>query len=206
VEPKKNCCHLSSNNLPGIGEITTMATEKNHDSQGTSAMCGLTLTELVKIVGDSSPDYRRKAMDIFLMAGFKVCLPILEEAVRNDDDADLRNGAMDALVAFGEMAVPHLTKLLTDNNEEVRNFSAVMLGDIGNPNAVEPLINALQDPHANVRHGAAEALGRIGDVRAVIPLQALSNGDEWDQFYSTAALGLLAEAGLDVSPQGVAGH
>jgi HEAT repeat protein len=98
---------------------------------------------------------------------------------------------MEALVAFWEMAVPYLTKLLTDDNEEVRNFSAVMLGDIGNSKAVTALIKALRDPEANVRHGAAEALGKIGDARAMEPLQEMANGDMWDQFYSSAALELL---------------
>ena len=70
-----------------------------------------------------------------------------------------------------------------------------MLGDIGNPKAVEPLINALQDPGANVRHGAADALGKIGDLRAVIPLQELGKGDPWDEFYSGAALELMGLSG-----------
>lgn len=152
----------------------------------------IALPELVRLIADSSTEHRQKAMDLVLMVGLKVCLPILENAVRNDSDADLRNGAMEALVAFGEMAVPHLTKLLTDDNEEVRNFSAVMLGDIGNPKAVSALIAALQDPDANVRHGAAEALGKIGDYRAVSPLQKMCRGDFWDHFYADAALQMLA--------------
>lgn len=152
----------------------------------------MNVSDLVRLIADSSPEYRQKAKDIVLMAGFEVCLPILEAAVRNDEDADLRNGAMEALVAFGEMAVPHLSSLLTDDNEEVRNFSAVMLGDIGNPMAVIPLITALQDQDANVRHGAAEALGKIGDPRALQPLQELGKGDFWDQFYAEAAINLLA--------------
>ena len=176
-----------------------MTTENCSNEQSIVAMHGVTLPELVRLIADGSTEYRQKAMDIVLLVGLKVCLPILEEAVRNDEDADLRNGAMEALVAFGEMAVPHLTKLLIDDNEEVRNFSAVMLGDIGNPKAVMPLINALQDTEANVRHGAAEALGKIGDLRAVIPLQAMGNGDMWDQFYSSSALELLAKAVQDGS-------
>ena len=169
-----------------------MSTAKDLNEQSTAAMCGMSVSELVRLIADSDPEYRQKAMDIVLMAGFKVCFPILEEAVRNDEDADLRNGAMDALVAFGEMAVPHLAKLLTDDNEQVRNFSTVMLGDIGNPKAVVPLIKALQDHDANVRHGAAEALGKIGDCRAVSPLQEMCRGDFWDQFYASAALKLLS--------------
>ena len=174
-----------------------MTTEKCSNEQSLVAMHDTTLPELVRMIADRSSAYRQKAMDLVLMVGLKVCLPILEEAVRNDADADLRNGAMEALVAFGEMAVPHLTKLLTDDNEEVRNFSAVMLGDIGNPQAVMPLIDALWDPDENVRHGAAEALVKIGDCRAVPALQTLAEGNLWDRFYASAALELLAGAGKD---------
>jgi len=169
-----------------------MITDNQIDKLPESALQDITLPELVRLIADSSTEHRQKAMDLVLMVGLKVCLPILENAVRNDSDANLRNGAMEALVAFGEMAVPHLTKLLTDDNEEVRNFSAVMLGDIGNPKAVAALVAALEDAEANVRHGAAEALAKIGDYRAVPPLQKMLKGDFWDHFYADAALQMLA--------------
>jgi HEAT repeat protein len=177
-----------------------MATETVNDDQSMAVMHGVTLHELVRLIADNSAGRRQKAMDIVMLVGLKVCLPLLEEAVRNDADADLRNGAMEALVSFGEMAVPHLVKLLEDDNEEVRNFSSVMLGDIGDPKAVPALITALRDPDANVRHGAAEALGKIGDARAISPLQEMAKGDLWDQFYSAAALELLGSGGADRPP------
>jgi HEAT repeat protein len=177
-----------------------MTLETATNEQTMAAVQEVALPEMVRLIAASSTEHRQKAMDIVMLVGLKVCLPILEEAVRNDDDADLRNGAMEALIAFGEMAIPHLTKLLIDDNEEVRNFSSVMLGEIGNPKAVIPLIDALQDPDPNVRHGAAEALGKIGDPRAEIPLQELSEGDFWDHFYATAALQLLTEARAGLGP------
>ena len=127
---------------------------------------------------------------------------LLEEAVRKDRDAALRKGEMELLIAFGDISVPQLTKLLTADNEEVRNFSAVMLGAIGNPQAVMPLIAALRDPEANVRHGAAAALGKIGDCRAVLPLQTLDKGDVRDRLYASAALKILAGAGKDGAATG----
>ena len=120
----------------------------------------------------------------------------------NHGDAELRTGEMELLIAFGDITVPHLTKLLTAGNEEVRNCSAVMLGAIGNPQAVMPLIAALEDPEANVRHGAAAALGEIGDCRAVPALQTLDKGDVRDRLYASAALELLAGAGKDGAAAG----
>ena len=59
-------------------------------------------------------------------------------------------------------------------------FLEITLGKIGDPRAVEPLIDALQDDaFANVRGRAAEALGEIGDPRSVEPLIAALNDEDW---------------------------
>ncbi|HEY6874368.1 MAG TPA: HEAT repeat domain-containing protein [Geobacteraceae bacterium] len=154
-------------------------------------VAGKTIGELLLLVGDAGKGLRQEAMGRLLELGLDTCCAELENAVRNDDDADLRNGAMEAFVGFGPAAVPKLVMLLDDDNEEVRNFSTVMLGDIGSRTAVEPLIRLLSDPDANVRHGAAEALAKIGDRRAVPPLRRLLRGDYWDNGYAVAALGKL---------------
>ena len=150
------------------------------------------IENLLALIGDSGRGLRQHAAERIMMLGLERCYPAIEKAVRNDADADLRNGAMEALVAFDGQAVPKLVKLLLDDNEEVRNFSAVMLGAIGSRESVVPLIAALRDPDANVRHGAAEALGKIGDRRAEQPLRELSTGDSWDRWYALAALADLA--------------
>ena len=120
-----------------------------------------------------------------------------EEALRKERGAAMRHGELELLIAFGDITMPHLTRLLTDGTQEVRSLSAELLGDIGNPQAVMPLIAALLDSEAPVRHGAARALGMLGDCRAVPPLQRLAEGDPWDQLYAAAALKLLAGAGKD---------
>ncbi len=152
---------------------------------------GKSVEELLLLVADAAKGYRQDALDRIMALGLDAVDSILENAVRDDDHADLRNGAMEVLVAFGESAVPMLLELLRDDNEEVRNFSTVMLGDIGSPTAVEPLSEALRDPDATVRHGAAEALGKIGDYRAVEPLREMSRNDFWDSFYALSALSAL---------------
>ncbi len=157
---------------------------------------GKSVEELLLLVADAAKGCRQKAMDRLLAWGLDAVDFFLESAVRNDANADLRNGAMEMLVAFGEPAVPKLLNLLKDANEEVRNFSTVMLGEIGSRAAVELLSEALRDPDATVRHGAAEALGKIGDRRAVEPLREMIRGDFWDNFYATAALVALGEAPL----------
>ncbi len=149
---------------------------------------GRPVIELLLLVGDESKGCRQEALDLLLDRDFDAIYPTLEHAVRNNALADLRNGAMEVLVHFGRKSVPHLVDLLHDGDEEVRNFSTVMLGDIAVRDAVEPLIAALNDPDANVRHGAAEALGRIGDRSALLPLLKLLGEDFWQQYPALAAI------------------
>ena len=46
-------------------------------------------------------------------------------------------------------------------------LAALVLGDLGDPAAIDALTRALHDPDAFVRHHAAYELGKIGDPRAV---------------------------------------
>jgi HEAT repeat protein len=154
---------------------------------------GRTVAELLLLVGDAEHGFKSEAMRLLLGQGLAANFAVYEAAVRNDDEADLRNGAMEMLVKFGEESVPGLALLLADPNEEVRNFCAVMLGDIGSRTAVGALVGALADAETNVSHAAAEALGKIGDRAAVEPLLGLLQGDLWLQFAAITALGELRD-------------
>jgi HEAT repeat protein len=150
---------------------------------------GKSVEELLLLIADNEKGYKPEALDRLLAMGLEENYPVFELAVRDDDNADLRNGAMEVLVNFGVESTPKLIKLLEDANEEVRNFSAVMLGDIGRREAVEALIRALGDPDMNVRHSVAEALGKIGDRAAIPPLVNSLKSDFWLQYAAIAALG-----------------
>jgi len=153
------------------------------------ALPGKSVGELLLLIGDEERGCKLEAMTKVLAMGLDLVYPDIEKAIRDDDDADARNGAMEVLVKFGARSVPRLIRLLADKNGEVRNFAAVMLGDIGSREAVVPLINALRDMDENVRHGAAEALGRIGDRAALVPILELLREDFWQQFPAVVALG-----------------
>lgn len=93
-------------------------------------------------------------------------------------DAGLRDAAAAALVAMGSKVVDILVMALRQAHPDVRATSedpgvratiAGILGRVGDPLAVEPLITALDDVD-EVGLAAAEALGRLGDPRALEPL------------------------------------
>jgi HEAT repeat protein len=83
----------------------------------------------------------------------------------------------------------HFIQMLTDDNEGNRWKAAEMLGRMGDPEAVEPLIETLWDEDSRVRLKAAWALGQIGDQRGIRPLQRLYRmEDEWAQEIIAQAL------------------
>src|SRR4030042_6371151 len=67
----------------------------------------------------------------------------------------------------------HFIELLTDDNEGTRWKAAEALGRMGDPAAVEALIDTLWDDDSRVRLKAAWAFGQIGDQPALRPLQRL---------------------------------
>ena len=87
--------------------------------------------------------------------------------------------AMQRLQKAGESAVEPLIKALLDPNEPgfFRSRVGGTLSMIGNPNAIEPLIEMLDDPEAEVRWHAVKALEEIGDQRAIAPLERLAATD-----------------------------
>jgi HEAT repeat protein len=158
------------------------------------------LEEQLHLIGDVDRGGRREALENMLGMGLDVVYPVIEKAIRDDRDADLRNGAMELLVAFGAASLPRLCELLVDENEEVRNFATVMIGEIGDCAAVTPLIAALDDPDVNVRCGAAEALGRIGDQRAIPHLLPMYRRHSWEKFCAARALDVLDGTWASVLP------
>jgi HEAT repeat protein len=85
-----------------------------------------------------------------------------------------------------------LIEALEDNDSDVRSSAAWLLGDYGDPDAVDALIGTLKDNDSYVRWKAAEALGKLNDKRAVDSLvQALGDRNEWVRKSAAEALGML---------------
>jgi cyclophilin family peptidyl-prolyl cis-trans isomerase/HEAT repeat protein len=84
---------------------------------------------------------------------------------------------------------PELLQYLTASHAGVRRDAALMLGRIGNRNAVSPLSTVLlDDANPKVREMAAFALGEIEDSKAVRPLiTALLNTGEAKEVRARAA-------------------
>ena len=102
---------------------------------------------------------------------------------------------VDRLKARGD--APGLIKALEYQKLwRVRRDAAVALGQIGDADAVEPLIAGLKDDNPSVRLAAAEALGEIGDAGALGPLIAALKSPAVDVRKAAAeSLGQIGDAG-----------
>ena len=148
---------------------------------------------LLMAVADESWPVRQAAAERLVAFDQAALLPHLEKALRDDDDAAMRNAAMEIYVKMGPAAARPLMALLRDADEEVRNFAAVMLGARRERRAVPPLIDALSDPDLNVRHAAAASLGQIGSPDAVPALVGILRAEPWLQFPAIHALGEIGD-------------
>lgn len=85
------------------------------------------------------------------------------------EDGLVRVKAREALIHIGKPAVISLTKVMSSKKEWMRWEATKALGQIGDPAAMEALINALEDEMFDVRWLAAEGLIKIGN-KAIPPL------------------------------------
>jgi hypothetical protein len=92
----------------------------------------------------------------------------------------------------GPEAASELVAALNHENGNVRRLAASALGKIGDPQAVEPLLNLLQhEPHPQVRQYAINALGKLRDLRAQPLLeQIVANSNEPDYNIKSAQTAL----------------
>ncbi len=152
-----------------------------------------TIPLLLVAVTDEVWTVRQAASEALASFSLSVLLPALESSLRDHENASSRNAAMEIYVGLGAAVVPQLIVLLSDADDEVRIFAAVMLGTIRDARAVAPLITALEDENVNVRHAAAMSLGQIGSPAAVQPLIAVLRAEPWLQFSAIFALGAIGD-------------
>ena len=120
--------------------------------------------------------------------------------LRDYNKARRRTAVMKLGLAGGDEAVTALIMALQNRNEDliVRGRAALMLGQLGDTRAVQPLINALDAPGMQTPLHAARSLGRLGDDRAIEPLLLIAGSA--DGKLRAAAMEALQRLGLDEFP------
>jgi HEAT repeat protein len=113
----------------------------------------------------------------------------LINALQNNDLSE--RSATSGLVAIGKPAVNPLIHALNDNGFKGRDGAATTLGEIGDPQAIDPLIQILKNTseESSLRIEVALALGAIGNDRAIDPLiQASKDSNKDIRYYASDAL------------------
>lgn len=149
---------------------------------------------LFKAFGDSSWRVRKLSIDLYL--GLPVSRDLIGEIIEllhAEENAGLRNAAVEILTRMGRDAVPMLLEQSGCPDHDVRKFIIDILGDIADPAAVPTLVRGLSDPDSNVRAAAAENLGKLKAAEAVPDLlRAMQHPDLLLQFTILDALSRIA--------------
>jgi HEAT repeat protein len=137
---------------------------------------------LIKAMGHYNPEVRKHAAEALgNIKDARAVKPLLEALA--DVDTEVNLYAKDALTKIGGTAVVDgLIECLKEEpkGRNAKHYAAIVLGEIADVKAVQPLVQALNDRDTEVRRRAATALGKIGDVMAVEPLvQALNKATEF---------------------------
>lgn len=123
---------------------------------------------IFKAFADDSWRVRKEAADLFLtMPVSRELVGEIIELLHAEENAGLRNTAVDILVRMGRDAVPLLLDQAGCPDHDVRKFILDILGEIADQRAVSAMVAALDDPDENVRAAAAENLGKLRAVEAL---------------------------------------
>lgn len=147
-------------------------------------------------MGDESWRVRKEAVECYVHSKPDLdSVKQLLDFLRNEDNAGLRNSAAEAVIRLGSASASSLMKMVQDQDADVRKFVIDVMGAIGDPLFVPPLLHALNDTEANVASAAAEQLGALGDAEAAEQLMQaiLARGEVLFRFSALRALGALAK-------------
>jgi HEAT repeat protein len=150
---------------------------------------------LVERLGDASWRVRKAAVERLVACPDSAhTAEALIGALGDGENPGRRNAAVEALIACGERAVPHLVAAMTDRDGDVRKLVVDALAGIRDERASAALIERLRDSDPNVRAAAADALGALGGAAASSALRELATRADEDRlvrFSALHALGVL---------------
>jgi HEAT repeat protein len=114
-------------------------------------------------------------------------LPLL-----GSEDANLRNGAIEALQRMPDEVAPHMEAMLADPNSDVRIFAVDVLSALPHPMVPEWLRRVVTlDPHVNVCAAALDALAEAGQPDVIPALEELA-----DRFPDVAFIQFAVDAAI----------
>lgn len=144
------------------------------------------IESLSEALCDSEYEVRDPAADALIAIGGPATVEAVISVLKSHRLVN-KDNLIRVLCATGKSSLDSITALLDEGNDtDSRHIAAYVLGEIGDPRAVDPLIKTLKDKTEHVRTRAAHSLGQIGDPRAVDPL-IVALTDNWRDMRKAAA-------------------
>jgi len=153
------------------------------------------LLECLALEGDVS--VREVILTTLTRIGTGEAVAGLVDCMRNDD-AELRNEAIEAMKALPDEMAPIMGVLLMDHDPDVRILSVNILESLRHPGVESWLIDVIDNDHAvNVCATAVDLLGEVGSHAArdaLLRLKRRFADEPYIQFAADLALNRIAKA------------
>lgn len=144
---------------------------------------------LIKLLVNSNEisDRRNAATELGILQDAKAIEPLVQAL---GDHEDVAIFATLSLVKIGDKTVPKLRKSLQSFNEQIRGYSAEILGELAAEDAIEDLIEVIENDDSEwVRNSAVEAIGRLKSPKVIALLKKLlANEASWIVVSASLAL------------------
>jgi HEAT repeat protein len=162
------------------------------ESAGALAALGSAgVAALVRSLTESDGAERASIQRAVKAAGHGLVDPAVDLLASHDPTTRL--GAARLLMSIGGPAIDPLGPLTTHADQDVAELAVTVLGEIGDPSALDAIVRAAGDDRIMVRRGAARALVMSADASAIPTLVELLQDD--DNIVRRTAGAALAELG-----------
>ncbi|MCL4527852.1 MAG: HEAT repeat domain-containing protein, partial [Chloroflexi bacterium] len=153
------------------------------------------------LLDDSKIEVRQAAAHVFGETKNPQTLPYLMQALRDsfwwyERGEGSASDLLQAIQKMGANAVDPLIEALSDDEETVRKFAAILLGRIGDERAIESLGMAIYDLHFDVGQAAAESLAHFGAASLEVLQEALKHPEAGIREHAISALGKIKHASV----------
>lgn len=139
-----------------------------------------------QLLREGQPEVRESIFTTLAAMGGEASATALLPLLRSDD-AQLRNGAIEALAGMPQAVGPRIAGLLRDADPDVRIFTVNLLGELHHPQVLPWLLQVLaQEPQVNVVAAAVEVLAEVGSPEHAGALRAAQQRFADDDFIGFA--------------------